>query len=130
MCRAVMAERSGESANDASDTGKSSTQHEPKSSTYDAKKCRKKFGEQFSAQGGRQADTEAHSAEAGSGTESGSKAGPAGKSRSGSVGAGVVQAVQERVGGNCGTHPECARYALRMPLLPEIAPSSWSGARI
>jgi hypothetical protein len=33
MCRMAMAERSGESANDASDTGKSGTQHEPESST-------------------------------------------------------------------------------------------------
>jgi hypothetical protein len=45
MCRAVMAERSGESANDASDTGKSGTQHQQESSTQ----YRKKFGEKDSA---------------------------------------------------------------------------------
>ena len=121
-----MAERSGESANDASDTGKSGTQRQQKSSTQYATK----FGEKVSAQGGRKADTEAHSAEAGSGTEGGSKAGASGKSCSGSVGAGVVQAVQERVGSNCRTHSECARYALRMPVLSEVAPSAWSGAGI
>jgi len=125
MCRAVMAERSGESANDASDT-ENGTRYEQQSSTQFAKK----FGEKDSTQGGRKTDAEAHSAEASSGTEDGSKAGAAGKSCSGSVGAGIVQVVQERLGGNRGTHSERARYALRMPLLPKIAPSSWSGARI
>jgi hypothetical protein len=38
--------------------------------------------------------------------------------------------VQERVGGNRRTHSECARYALRMPVLPEVAPSTWSGTGI
>ena len=123
MCRAVMAERSGESANDASDT-EIGTQYKRSSSTQFAKK----FDED--TQGGREADTEAYSAEASGGTEAGSKAGASGKGCGSSVGAGVVQAVQERLGGNCGTHSECARYALRMPLLPKIAPSSWSGARI
>ena len=85
---------------------------------------------QSGAQGGREADTKAHSAEASSGTESSSKAGASGKGCSGSVGTGAVQAVQGWVVGNRGTHPERARYALRMPVLPEVAPSAWSGAGI
>ncbi len=121
-----MAERSGESANDASDTFTIGTKREQASSAQYAKK----FGEKDSAQGGREADTEAHSAEAGSCTEAGSKAGASGKGCSGSVRAGVVQAVQGRVVGDRGTHPECARHALRMPVLPEVAPSAWSGAGI
>ena len=126
MCRTVMAERSGESENDASDTFTIGTKWQQKSSTQHAKK----FGEKDSAQGGREADTEAHSAEAGSGTEGGSKAGASDKSCSRSVGAGALQAVQERMGGNRGAHSERARYALRMPLLPEVAPSAWSGPGI
>jgi hypothetical protein len=126
MCRTVMAERSGESENDASDTFTIGTKWQQKSSTQHAKK----FGEKDSAQGGREADTEAHSAEASSGTESSSKAGASGKGCSGSVGTGAVQAVQGWVVGNRGTHPERARYALRMPVLPEVAPSAWSGAGI
>ena len=126
MCRAVMAERSGESANDASDTVTSGTKRQQKSSTQCGKKC----GEKDSAKGGPETDTQAHSAEASSGNEGSSEAGASGKSCGGSVGAGALQAVQERVGSNRGTHPECARYALRMPLLPEIAPSTWSGAGI
>jgi hypothetical protein len=125
MCRAVMAERSGESANDASDTGKSGT-HEQKSSTYDAKK----FGEKHGAQSSPETGAKAHGTEAGSGHESSSEAGASDKGCSGSVGAGAVQAVQERVGSNRGTYSECARYALRMPVLPEVAPSTWSGAGI
>jgi hypothetical protein len=116
----AMAERSGESANDASDTVTNGTQCE---------QDRKKFGENDSAQGAREADTKAHSAEASSGDQS-SQAGASGKSCSGSAGAGVVQAVQERMGSDCGAHSERARYALRMPLLPEVAPSTWSGAWI
>jgi len=115
-----MAERSSESANDASDTKPSRTQHQQESSTKD--------GENEVAQGGETAD-EAHNAEAGDSGEE-CKAGAARKSGSGSAGAGVVQAVQERVGSNCRTHSECARYALRMPVLPEVAPSTWSGAGI
>jgi len=117
MCRAVMAERSGESANDASDTV-----------TIGTKRWQggKKFGEKDSAQGGREADTQTHDAEA----SSGRKAGARDESCSGSAGAGAVQAVQERVGGDRGTHPERARYALRMSVLPEVAPSAWSGAGI
>ena len=65
MCRTVMAERSGESENDASDTFTIGTKWQQKSSTQYATK----FGEKVSAQGGREADTEAHSAEADSGTE-------------------------------------------------------------
>ena len=64
MCRTVMAERSGESENDASDTFTIGTKWQQKSSTQYATK----FGEKVSAQGGREADAEAHSAEAGSGT--------------------------------------------------------------
>jgi hypothetical protein len=125
MCRTVMAERSGESANDASDT-QIGTQHKQQSGTQYAKKV----GEKDDAQGGREADTEAHSAEASSGAEGSSKAGAGGKGCSGSVGAGVVQVVQGRVVGDRGTHSERARYALRMPVLPEVAPSTWSGAGI
>jgi hypothetical protein len=116
--------RSGESANDASDT-ESGTQHEQQSSTQFAKK----FGEKDDAQGSREADPKAHSAEASDGSEV-SKAGASGKGCCGSAGAGVVQAVQERVVGDCGTHSECARHAVRMPVLPEVAPSAWSGAGI
>ncbi|HXM16932.1 MAG TPA: hypothetical protein VN933_16930 [Candidatus Eremiobacteraceae bacterium] len=126
MCRTVMAERSGESANDASDTFTTGTKRQQKSSTQ----YEKKFGEKDGAQGGREADTKAHSAEASSGTEGSSKAGASGKGCSGSVGAGAVQAMQGRVVGNRGTHPERARYALRMPVLPEVAPSAWSGAGV
>jgi hypothetical protein len=126
MCRTAMAERSGESANDASDTFTTGTKRQQKSSTQ----YEKKFGEKDGAQGGREADTKAHSAEASSGTEGSSKAGASGKGCSGSVGAGAVQAVQGRVVGNRGTHPERARYALRMPVLPEVAPSAWSGAGV
>src|ERR1700685_1995206 len=126
MCRTVMAERSGESANDASDTFRTGTKRQQKSSTQ----YEKKFGEKDGAQGGREADTKAHNAEASSGTEGSSKAGASGKGCSGSVGAGVVQALQGRVVGDRGTHSECARYALRMSVLPEIAPSAWSGAGI
>ena len=115
-----MAERFGESANDASDT--SGTKRKQESGAQN--------GEKDDAQGGRKADIEAHIAEAVSGTESSSKAVATGKGCSGSVGAGVVQAVQERVGGDRGTHSECARHALRMPVLPEVAPSTWSGAGI
>jgi hypothetical protein len=120
MCRMAMAERSGESANDASDTVTIGTQCEQDG---------KKFGEKDSTQGAREADTKAHSAEASSGDKSG-KAGASGKSCSGSARASAVQAVQERVGSNRGAHSERARYALRMPLLPEVAPSTWSGAWI
>jgi hypothetical protein len=123
MCRTVMAERSGESANDASDTFTSGTKREPASSTEYATK----FGED-DAQGVRKTDTEAHSAEASRGCQGSSKAGANGKGCGGSVGAGVVQAVQGRVVGDCGTHSERARHALRMPVLPEVAPSAWSGA--
>jgi hypothetical protein len=126
MCRTVMAERSGESENDASDTFTIGTKWQQKSSTQYATK----FGEKVSAQGGRKADTEAHSAEAGSGTEGGSKAGASSKDCRGSVGASAVQAVQRRVVGDRGTHSERARHALRMPVLPEVAPSAWSGAGI
>ena len=118
--------RSGESANDASDTDNTSgTKREQESSTQYAKKC----GED-DAQGSREADAKAHSAEASSGNESSNKAGARGEGCSGSVGAGVVQVVQERVVGDCGTHSECARHALRMPVLPKVAPSAWSGAWI
>ena len=118
--------RSGESANDASDTDNTSgTKREQESSTQYAKKC----GED-DATGSCEADVEAHRAEASSGTEGSSKAGTSGEGCSGSLGAGVVQVVQERVGGDCGTHPERARHALRMPVLPEVAPSAWSGAWI
>ena len=116
-----MAERSGESANDASDTKPSRTQHQQESSTKD--------GENEVAQGGSKTADKAHNAEAGDSGEE-CKAGAARESGSGSAGAGVVQAVQERVGGNRRTHSECARYALRMPVLPEVAPSTWSGAGI
>jgi hypothetical protein len=119
--------RSGESANDASDTDKSGTQRKQKSSTQYATK----FGED-DAQGSREADTEAHGAEASNGGES-DKAGArreGGKGCSGSVRAGAVQVVQGRVVGDRGTHSERARHALRMSVLPKIAPSAWSGARI
>ena len=108
-------------ANDASDTVTNGTQHQQDG---------KKVGEKDSAQSGRKADSETHGAEASSGTEGGSKAGASDKSCSRSVGAGALQAVQERMGGNRGAHSERARYALRMPLLPEVAPSTWSGAWI
>jgi hypothetical protein len=124
MCRAVMAERSGESANDASDTN--GTKWQQKSSTQHGKA----FGKKSGPPDGPEADAKARSAEASRSTEGRSKAGASSKGCSGSVGAGVVQAVQERVGSNCRTHSERARYALRMPLLPEVAPSSWSGAWI
>jgi hypothetical protein len=116
----AMAERSGESANDASDTVTNGTQCEQDG---------KKFGEKDSTQSARKADSEARNAKASSGDKS-SEAGASGKSCSGSARAGVVQAVQERVGSNRGAHSERARYALRMPLLPEVAPSTWSGAWI
>jgi hypothetical protein len=126
MCRAVMAERSGESANDASDTVTIGTKRQQKSSTQHGKK----FGEKDSTKGGPKTVGKAYSAEASSGTEGSGKAGTSGKGCSGSVGAGAVQVVQGRVVGNRGTHSERARHALRMPLLPEVAPSTWSGAGI
>ena len=126
MCRTVMAERTGESENDASDTFTIGTKWQQKSSTQYATK----FGEKVSAQGGRKADTEAHSAEASSGTESSSEAGASGKSCSGSAGAGVVQVVQERVVGDCGADTERARHAVCVPVLSKIAPRSRTGAGI
>ena len=42
--------------------------------------------------------------------------------------AGALQAVQARLVGNCGTHSERARHAVCLPVLPEVAPRSRTGA--
>src|SRR5262252_4789818 len=44
--------------------------------------------------------------------------------------AGVVQAVQAGMGGDCGPHTKCAGHTICLPVLPEIASCSRSGARI
>src|SRR5499433_3040993 len=44
--------------------------------------------------------------------------------------AGAVQVVQAGMGGHRGPHAECAGHAVCLPVLPEIASCSRSGARI
>ena len=114
-----MAERSGESANDASDTNNTSrTQRQPKK-------------RQNVANGGEAVNAtacKANAREARGGQEQ--QAGAAGKDCCASAGAGAVQAVQDRMGRDCGADSERARYALRVPVLPEIAPGTRSGTRL
>jgi len=113
-----MAERLGESRNDASDTNQSSsTQRQP---------------ENIVANGGEAVQAAPGEADAGK-TRGGGKeqqAGASGKSGRGSAGAGVVQAVQDRMGGDRGADSERARHALRVPVLPEITPRAGTGARL
>jgi hypothetical protein len=112
-----MAERLGESRNDASDTNNSNrTQRQPKNVV---------------AHGGQAVETAAR--EAGTGKARGGEkqqVSAAGKGRGGSAGAGAVQAVQDRVGSDRRAYSERARHALRVPVLPEIAPRTGSGARL
>jgi|SRR5580704_11017537 len=113
-----MAERSGESANDASDTDNTSRAQ-----------CKPENSESNIAAGDEAVETprKADSGETRGGEEH--QAGTPGKGCSGPTGAGVVQAVQDRMGSDCGADSERARYALCVPVLPKIAPSSRSGAR-
>src|ERR1700687_1531474 len=46
------------------------------------------------------------------------------------AGAGALQAVQARLVGNCGTHPQRARHPLCVPVLPQVASRAGSGARL
>jgi hypothetical protein len=113
-----MAERLGESRNDASDTNNTNgTQHQPENIVAIAR-----GGEAVKAPG------EADAGET-RGREK-QQAGASGKGGSGSARAGAVQAVQERMGGNRGADSKRARHAIRVPVLPEIAPCSGSGARL
>ena len=114
-----MAERLGESRNDASDTNSTSrTQWQPEKWQIVAN------GSQAVSATTRKANTR----EARGGQDR--QTGPAGKGCGGSAGAGAVQAVQDRMGRDCGADSERAGYALRVPVLPEIAPGSWAGARL
>jgi hypothetical protein len=118
--RVAMAERPGESKSDASDKNKidaSRTYRQPEN-----------FGTSNREAVGSDASPD-NEASAGK-TRFGEKhqAGASGKSCRGSVGAGVVQAVQERLGSDRGTYSERARYALRLPVLPQVASRAWSSA--
>jgi hypothetical protein len=113
-----MAERLGESRNDASDTNNANrTQHWPENIVALARggEAVKTPGE---ADAGETRGREKH------------QAGASGKGGSGSARAGVVQAVQDRVGGDRGADSERARHAVRVPVLPEIAPRAGTGARL
>jgi hypothetical protein len=113
-----MAERLGESRNDASDTNKSNrTQRQPKNIFAIARD-----GEAV------ETPSETSAGETRGGEEH--QASAASKSRSGSARASVVQAVQDRMGGDRGADSERARHALRVPVLPEIAPRAGTGARL
>ena len=46
------------------------------------------------------------------------------ESRCTAAGAGSLQAVQARLGGDCGADSERARHAVCVPVLPEVAPRS------
>jgi hypothetical protein len=69
------------------------------------------------------------------GTETGREAsrkgcGAAEETTGDSVGAGVVQALQAGMGGDCGPRAECDGNEVCLPVLPEIASRSWSGTWI
>jgi|ERR1035438_6965947 hypothetical protein len=114
-----MAEQSGESANDASDTDNTSgTQCRPENPEGSAAPGDEAVGSTCQASARKTRGGEKQQAAA------------AGKSGSGSARAGAVQAVQVRVGGDRGADSERARYALRLPVLPEIAPRTRPGARL
>ncbi len=115
-----MAEQSGESANDASDTDNTSrAQRKPANS----ESCFAEIDEEVDQ------TSEANARETRGGGEE-QQAGAAGKGCGGSAGAGVVQVVQDRMGGDRGADSERTRYALCVPVLPEIAPRPGSGARL
>src|ERR1700693_5829393 len=102
-----MAERLGESRNDASETDDTSrTQRQPENIVA-------------LARGGEAVKTPGETS-AGE-TRGGEKqqASASGQGGCGSARAGVVQAVQERMGGDRGANSERARHALRLPVLPE-----------
>src|SRR5215467_925310 len=65
-----------------------------------------------------------------SGAKAGSQAGIGSAQAGGPARTGVVQVVQAGLGGDCGPHTECARHTVCLPILPEIASCSRSGARI
>src|SRR5262245_41012343 len=119
-----MAERPGESRNDASDKNTNRTQRQP---AIDAQKY-----EAVSAANVQQtigSDSQAHVSQA-RGSQSERKAGTASEGSCGSTGAGALQAVQARLVGGCGADSERSGYAVCVPILPEVAPRSGSGSRI
>src|SRR6266404_5205662 len=59
----------------------------------------------------------------------GQQAGATRKSRRGPAGAGAVQTVQARLVRDRGTHSQCARHPLCVPLLSQVASRAGSGAR-
>src|SRR5258707_3756011 len=58
------------------------------------------------------------------------QAGAAGKGGHRSARAGALQAVQARLGGNCGAHSQRARHTLCVPVLRPDASRAGSGARL
>ena len=99
----MMAERPGESKNDASDTYNTNSK-----SADSFARDREAVGPSGEARGDEERQT-----------------GPAGQESScGSPGASAAQIVQAGMGGDCGAHPERPGHAVCMPVLSEVAPRS------
>ncbi len=97
-----MAERPGESGNDASDTYNTNS----RSADGFARDC-EAVGPSGEARGKARGDEDRQT-------------GPAGpKNSCGSPGAGSLQALQTRLGGDCGAHSERPGHAVCVPVLPE-----------
>src|SRR2546430_3098936 len=99
--RAAKEERLGEAEDDASDKNTNSRTTQPAGKAY---------GEAPYCQTG--------------------EAGASGARGRGSSGAGALQAVQAGLGGDRGAHSECARHAVCLPVLPEVASRSGTCARV
>jgi hypothetical protein len=106
-----MAERSGESKRDESNTNSSTADIVAKSGGKALGAARK---ESRKARSGEEHEAGAASWE----------------SSCTAAGAGSVQAVQAGLGGNCGADSERARHAVCVPVLPEVAPRSGACAGI